>query len=295
MRNIFLRLYIGIPIALGFYTIFLLLVTEYIVIINTKAQPEVDENGVVMYDYNGVQRKVYNPLVVATYGLHYYNEYMKNIEKDYNIKNFFNSADWILDNLEDYGEYSILEYKFPWIFYGWIEPPYVSALAQSKAMYLLLMAYDISGDKKYYESAQKMINSFLVDYEEGGIVTYEDNNDNSLFLHLIAKPGTQKIYVLNGHTGSLIFLWKYYEKTDDPTVKLIFTKGINYLKENLILYDSGLWSYYDLMDNFAPTTYHKGQIKQLEILYEITGEEILKEYALKFKKYLKYSPLEHYE
>ncbi|MGD1836200.1 MAG: D-glucuronyl C5-epimerase family protein [Nitrososphaeraceae archaeon] len=291
MKNFFFLLYAEIVTVLLFVTIYLPSIDDSIKIISTYAQYELDENGIIMYDYNGVQGKVYNPLVVATFGLNYYDEYLKNIDKDYNIKKFINSANWILDNLKNKGEYSILEYKFPWIFYGWIEPPYASALAQSKAMYLLMLAYDVTGDKKYYEGTQKILNSFLVDYDDGGVVSYENNNNSSLFLHLLAKPDTQKTYVLNGHTGSLIFLWKYYEKTKDPTVESIFTKGINYLKENLLLYDTGLWSYYDLMNNLAPTTYHKGQIKQFETLYEITEETILKEYADRFKKYLKYKLL----
>ena len=45
------------------------------------------------------------------------------------------------------------------------------------------------------------------------------------------------------------------------------------------------------MNNFAPTTYPKGQIKHFETLYEITEEVILKEYADRFNKYLKYKSL----
>jgi hypothetical protein len=38
--------------------------------------PEVpDENGVIMYNYNRVQRQVYNPVFVATGGIKYYSEY----------------------------------------------------------------------------------------------------------------------------------------------------------------------------------------------------------------------------
>ena len=63
----------------------MILLRSYSLMPNMK----LDENGIIMYDYNGVQGKVYNPLVVATFGLNYYNEYLKNIDKDYNIKKVY--------------------------------------------------------------------------------------------------------------------------------------------------------------------------------------------------------------
>jgi len=36
------------------------------------AEPEPDENGVMISNYHGVQRKVYNPLISANGGLLYY-------------------------------------------------------------------------------------------------------------------------------------------------------------------------------------------------------------------------------
>jgi hypothetical protein len=38
------------------------------------AQPEPDENGVMISNYHGVQRKVYNPLISANGGLLYYRD-----------------------------------------------------------------------------------------------------------------------------------------------------------------------------------------------------------------------------
>ena len=252
-----------------------------------------DENDVLVVDYHGVQRKVYNPLTVASGGLKYYTEYVINKEDKEQSKNkFISSADWLVKNANDKGEYSLWEYKYPWKFYGWISPPYSSALAQAKGLQVLTLAYELTGHEKYLDVAKKIIRSFLVDYDEGGFVTYEGIGNNSLFLHILAKPGFQKTYVLNGHTQSLLSIWSYYEKTKDPVAKTIFDKGINYLKENLVKYDTGDWSYYDLMENWTMRDYQKGQIQQLKVLYQISKEPILKDYADRFEKYLKYSSLE---
>jgi hypothetical protein len=253
---------------------------------------EADENGVLTVDYHGVLGKVYNPLTIASGALKYYSDYVKERDKEQSINKFISSADWLVNNAKDKGVYSLWEYEYPWMFYGWVSPPYSSALAQAKGLQVLTLAYELTGNEKYLDVAKKTIRSFLVDYEEGGFVTQESIGNNSLFLHLLAKPGFPKTYVLNGHTNSLLSLWSYYEKTNDPIAKTIFDKGINYLKGNLVKYDTGNWSYYDLMENWAMTNYHKGQIQQFKMLYQITREPILKDYADRFEKYLKYSSTE---
>jgi len=259
-------------------------------IAHTKIQA--DENGVLTVDYHGVQRKVYNPLTVASGGLSYYADYVKGIDKEQSKNKFISSGDWLVKNANNKGEYSLWEYEYPWRFYGWISPPYSSALAQAKGLQVLTLAYELTGNEKYLDVAKKIIRSFLVDYDEGGFVTYEGIGNNSLFLHILAKPNFQKTYVLNGHTQSLLSIWSYYEKTKDPVAKIIFDKGINYLKENLAKYDTGYWSYYDLMENWTMRDYQKGQVQQLKSLYQISKEPILKNYADRFEKYLKYSSLE---
>lgn len=255
-------------------------------------QVEPDENGIFEVKYPGVQRNVYNPLNVATGALKYYFDYSKNIDKEESKKKFINSANWLVENSKEKKEYALWEYEYPWRFYGWISPPYVSALAQAKGLQVLILAHELTENEKYINLSNKIINSFLIDYDKGGFISNENIGNNSIFLHIIAKPGLPKTYVLNGHTQALITLWKYYEKTHDPIAKEIFDKGINFLKGNLFKYDSGYWSYYDLMENWSMINYHKGQIQQLKILYEITKESVLKDFANRFEKYLKYIDLE---
>jgi heparosan-N-sulfate-glucuronate 5-epimerase len=261
--------------------------------------PEIpDENGVIMYNYNGVQRKVYNPLFVAIGGLEYYSEYENHADKQ-SKQYFLNTADWLVDNakVKGGGEYSIWEYNFPWSSYGWISPPYFSGLAQAQGLKVLILAHNLTGNEKYLNEAKKVLHSFLIDYDKGGVVSSEDDSigegsSSSIFIHLLAKPGFKKVYALNGHTQSLLLLWDYYQQTKDPVVKTIFDKGIKWLRDNLWKYDSGSWSYYDQMENLASTDYHTAQITQLRNLHEITGESILKEYSDRFNKYKRNQPLD---
>lgn len=262
------------------------------------AESEPDDNGVIISNYHGVQRKVYNPLISANGGLLYYRDLENFVNTEKSKQYFINTANWLVENsinktdeLRSREEYAVWEYDFPWRFYGWVEPPYYSALAQAESIYILALAFDLTNDEKYLLTASKAMKAFLVDYDAGGLATVETNDGSSIFLQILAKPGFVKTYVLNGHTQALIFLWHYYEMTNDSSAKVIFDKGVNYLRGNLWRYDTGTWSSYDLLENLATLEYHKAEISQLEELYDITGDNVFKAYADRFEKYLKLTPL----
>jgi hypothetical protein len=262
------------------------------------AEPEPDDNGVMVSNYHGVQRKVYNPLVSASGGLLYYRELGDFIDTEKSKQYFINTADWLVenavnktDNLKRGEDYAVWEYDFPWKYYGWVDPPYASSLAQAESIYVLALAFDLTNNEKYILTAKKAMKAFFVDYEVGGLATTEAPDGSSIFLQILAKPGFTKTYVLNGHTQSLIFLWRYYDITNDSSARIIFDKGINYLSKNLWRYDTGTWSSYDLLDNLATPEYHKAEISQLDELYEITRRDVFKVYAEKFEKYLMVMPL----
>lgn len=245
-------------------------------------EPVPDENGVMMYNYGGSVGTVYNPKVVAQHGIKNYDSYQKTGDAQAR-QDFLNAADWLAGHAVDMGGYSIWEYNFRWNSYGGVEPPYSSALAQAEGMYVLAMAHNMTGDARYIAEAKKAFGAFLVDYEEGGVAS--DEGRDSIFLQLLAKPGLDKTYVLNGHTNSLLYVWKYHEYTHDYRALIVFGKGMNWLVDNLQKYDSGEWSYYDQRGNRARENYHQGHIIQLGKLFEITGEPALKEYSDMFARY----------
>jgi hypothetical protein len=244
-----------------------------------------DANGIMQYDYGGNTGKVYNPKVVAAEGLRYYYNFREAGIKEAR-EYFLNSADWLVNNetIKDDGKYSLWEYNFPWMFYGGIAPPYASALAQAEGAELLAKAYLATNDERYLQIRHRAVGALLVDYDNGGVTSVEDKGD-SIFLHVIAKPGFKKVYVLNGHTGALLHLWNYHNMTDDTAAKDVFDKGMNYLRNHLGEFDAGNWSYYDKVGTKAKESYHRGQIKQLYYLYKITKEPVLEEYGRRFLVY----------
>jgi heparosan-N-sulfate-glucuronate 5-epimerase len=66
--------------------------------------------------------------------------------------------------------------------------------------------------------------------------------------------------------------------------KLIFDKGVNSVKENLAKYDNGEgYSYYDILGNPA-NNYHLAHVDLLNKLYDITNEDIFREYSEKWSE-----------
>src|SRR5688572_16793955 len=59
---------------------------------HTGIEIKPDENGIFTVDYNGVQRKVYNPLIVASGALEYYKDYVKEKNKEQSINKFIVSV-----------------------------------------------------------------------------------------------------------------------------------------------------------------------------------------------------------
>lgn len=249
---------------------------------DASAEPVFDEKGVMMYNYGGSVGTVYNPKVVAQHGIQNYNDYRATGDAQ-SRQNIISAANWLVENAADRGNYTVWEYDFKWGAYGGVEPPYASALAQAEGVYLLAMAHNMTGNERYLAEAKRAFGSFMVNYEDGG-VTSEEGRD-SIFLQILAKPGFQKTYVLNGHTNSLIFIWKYYEYTHDYRALIVFGKGINWLLGNLQKYDTGEWSYYDQERTRARDNYHQVHVIQLGKLHEITGEPALKHYSDRFASY----------
>jgi heparosan-N-sulfate-glucuronate 5-epimerase len=265
---------------------------DFLLISTVFAQPIPDNSGVMMYKYPNIGHNVYNPLAISSGGLDYYSKYQNtgdNKSKEY----FINTANWLVNNAKDKeeGKYSVWEFDFPWPWYSELTPPYYSGYAQAVGIVVLARAYDLTNNTMYLDAANKAFQALLFNYDDGGVATIEDDKGDLMFIHELGKPGFPKTYILNGQTGALLYIWQFYELTNNPVSKSIFDKGINYLKHNLWKYDTGSWSRYDLKpigqsENLASMHYQEIHVDHLNRLYNITGEPILKEYADKFNNYI---------
>ena len=73
--------------------------------------------------------------------------------------------------------------------------------------------------------------------------------------------------------------------THDDNAKYLFDQGVLSLKENLPLYDNNSSSYYDILKLPAKFEYHTAQIKLLDELHNITGDNLFKKFHDRWTSY----------
>ena len=243
-----------------------------------------DDSGIPIVDYGyiegiyiGEQR---NPVAICQKAFEYLEDYEEGNESSRRL--FLNCVDWLVDNSVKHNNYAILEYRFDQPVYN-MTSPWRSGLAQGQALQVLCRAQDILNDRDYLDMAKKLLNSFFLEVENGG-VTYKSIKDGWWYEEFADEGGLES-RVLNGMMYALLGIHEYYEYTKDSDAKFLFDQGIIALKATLHNYDmNGGRSYYDILGRFS-AGYHKIHIQQLNELYDITNEEIFRNYHDRWKKY----------
>jgi len=233
-----------------------------------------DSLGIPIVDYGF--GKIRNPVTVSQHAMEFFE-----CEKR---REFINCANWLVDNSKSFGEYSILEYAFPWPIFN-LTSPWRSGMAQAQAIQVLTRAYDFTKDIKYLNCAKELLNAFFVEVKDGG-VTYKTVN-NGWWYEEYADEGRTKSMVLNGMMFTVLGIYEYYEYTQNSDAKYLFDQGIISLKENLYRYNKNGYSYYDILEHPAGAGYHNVYIQLLDSLYNITNEIVFQEYSNIWEKYKK--------
>ena len=237
-----------------------------------------DENGIAMVDYGGSIGIQYNPVTISQYALYNYHQYFDSGNETAK-ETFFNQADWLVEHARQKANYTVWEYEFDWNYYNMTDP-FVSAMAQGLGVSVLVRAYNLSMNAVYLNTVHSSINAFEVEMDEGG-VRYTDSD--GIWFEEYADENCKISKVLNGFIFSLFGLYEvsgYSSKADE-----LFWVGTNTLASNIHRYDTGSWSCYDLLGLKASEGYHKLHVKQLQTMYDITGDEIFLEYSNLFHSY----------
>lgn len=255
-----------------------------------KAGNTASDDMQILWNYDGGELAyVYYP----NYGVHFNpvttaNMAIKQYERG-DHKRVVNIADELLNNALEVehpklGRYYLWEYYFDLEFAKHTYPaPWVSGMAQSLVLDVFGKAFEITGDEKYLDAGTKVLSSFKIPWDEGG-VTDSDEHGN-WYLEIAA---TDKLKILNGFLFTLVSIHNYYEQSKDPEALALFDAGISELKAHLHEYDMGYWSKYSLLkDSRASYQYHKAHIDMLDKLYRITKDPEIKSYLDKFNFYLR--------
>jgi len=246
---------------------------------------ELDKNGVPFRNYKningntiGIQR---SPVSISQKALEYIENY-KMTKNEKSKKFFFSCLDWLVENAVTSDNYSILHYNFPWPLYE-LEKPWFSGMAQGLGIQALIIGHKISNNEKYLDTAKLFLKSFFVEVKDGGI-TYKDSDDRWWYEEYASKNG-KKSRVLNGMVFAVLGIYDFYKYTNDKDAKILFERGIESLKNDLVKYDFGNgYSYYDVLKRPAGK-YHKIHVEQMKQLYDITDEEIFQKYYDKWKSF----------
>lgn len=259
-----------------------------------------DKNGIPLNTtYIDVKEKKlhYYPISIGQYALAIFNSYIdKNRIED--KEQFLKIADWFMDNKidSDYlGTYWLTHVDKPE--YN-VFTPWKSAFTQSRALSVLMRAWQITGDNKYFETCIKSLKIFTIPVEAGGVSSYftlDKRIELPIFEEYTAEKATR---VLDGHIFSLFGIHEFIRangnshKESYQLASNIFQQGINALIHILPKYDMGYWVKFNLCEIESypkndPCTigYLRLIVKQLEILYLITNEKTFLNYSKKFKRY----------
>jgi hypothetical protein len=247
-----------------------------------------DKNGIPLVDYGiieGIQiGKQYNPLNISHHTYALYDEYIKN--KNETAKQIFlKYVDWLVDTSVKKENYTFFVYTFPFPPY-YLKAPWYSAMAQGEAIVPLLNAYRITQDEVYLKTAKNALNVLFIDINDPCKcgVTYKTPNDGWWY-ELYADGDENGPKVLNGMLFTLVDIYHYYNFTHDPDALYLFNQGILSLKNNLHNYDkNGTHSSYDKNKGYAPIRYHQAVGCLLDKIYNITGENLFKQYSVNWTK-----------
>jgi len=262
-------------------SIIVLILISIIVIIwdhTPLAIVSIDNDGIPWVDYGSIDDTVIgkkrNPVTISQKSFSYYNDFQSTgneTAKQY----LLNNADWLLANSKSYGNYSIIEYDFPY-------PPYDmpsswrSGMAQGQVLQALIKAHEVSQNIKYLQGAKLILNSFFVEVKEGG-VTYK-TKDHGWWFEEYAHENVKPSRVLNGMMYTVLGIHDFYKYTNDTNAKFLIDQGVLSLKNNLPNYNLNRYSYYDNLKHPSPSSYHLVHIEQTKSLYEITEEEVFLKY-----------------
>ena len=257
-----------------------------------------DKDGIpVNSSYVDVEKQQlhYYPISIGQFALAVFNSYIQSHDKQ-KLQHFLRIADWFYNNkIEDdrLGVFWLSDMPKPeYKAYA----PWKSAFTQSRAISILLRAWQQTGNNKYLEIAKKTLLPYTKDIHEGGVTAF--TKYGKFYEEYVASEPTM---VLDGHTFSLLGLYDFIRavpETTDPgnhsLAEELFNEGVESLIKWLPEYDLGYWIKFNMckMEHYPaidPATlgYWRLVVLQLKLLYKITGRKELIDYHKKFKAYKK--------
>ncbi len=230
-----------------------------------------DPNILVPKYHVDTGEEIYFSIGIFQYGLAAYDLFLTTDEEIYKTK-LIACADWAVENQQKDGSWVTFAYDNP-------KAPY-SSMAQGEGISMLIRAAIATNSTKYLDAIHKAKNFMLKPISDGGTTEYVD--DDVLFYEDTNDP-----LILNGWIFSIWGLYDYCKYTDDCQSYELLQKTLESLKRKLSDFDINYWSKYDAGKRVCSPFYHKLHIAQLEVMYDLFGDSIYKEFAVRWAGYQK--------
>ncbi|MDE2571531.1 MAG: hypothetical protein KGM44_03295 [bacterium] len=227
-----------------------------------------DANG-VMLSPGGT---IYDPTHIAQFGLEQHSRWVLRSDAEAR-RAFLAQARWLRDQQAVRGGIAgCYPFPFAWPAYG-APLGFLSAMTQGEAISLLLRAYETTGENGFLDAAARAAEPFRHEIRAGG-VTWR-SGDDVIFEEAAADPPA---HILNGWIFALWGLHELHTYSAERDLVAIYEQSVRTLQRRLILYDSGSWSYYNLLATrrgfrkLATLKYHAFHIAQLRVMASLVGE-----------------------
>ena len=238
------------------------------------------------YNSNGLPLLVkkdktdYHHISICFYALGHLQIYL-DTDNTGSLDTFIKISEWFVDQQLTDGSWLS---PFPMPKFN-LHGPHPSAMIQGLAISCLIRAYKITNDDKFLKSSINGLDIFDRDIKDGGVTS---NEDDIIFYE--EYPSYPIKRVLNGFIYTLWGLYDMVRIDNNAKADKLYQTGLKSLEILLPKFDMGYWSLYHISNegpvNPTAVHYHRLHIAQLEVMYQITGNELFKEYSSKWEKYL---------
>lgn len=241
-----------------------------------KKQKYYDDNSIPLHIYHGKMN--YHPCLLVQTGLHLLDVYVTSKDKKYLEK-----AKKISDKLIGISLYINSSIFFPYTFdfplHGYKEDtmysPWYSGMAQGQTLSFFIRLYEMTKEKYYLQVSKKIFNSFKMSKLGNGTpwITCVDQN---AFLWIEEYPDDPPAHTLNGMIFAIYGLYDFFRITNDSDSEKLLRGAIKTVKFNINKFrtPNGVSHYCLKHPKIRSIRYHKVHIKQLKMLYKITGDRL---------------------
>ena len=246
-----------------------------------------DQAGVPMLDYRGHVGLQYNPIAIAQWGLGNHDLWRRSGEEQ-RRERFLRASEWLLANLEpNEAGLHVWPHRFDWEYQTLLASGWYSALAQGQGLSLLLRAHKATGEPRYSEAAERVLDTFFREMDEGGVV-HTDGRGHVWLEEVILQPPT---HILNGMMWASWGLYDHWLHTGSERAGARWQESVRTLRDRLGDFDVGYWSLYDIagtpLPNAASRFYHALHVVQLRVMFRLSGDPAFGEWADRWDRYQK--------